>query len=191
MGRPAGPGRASSSSPPTAEPSTLATRPSSPPTACSSSPARWSSRWPKQSYDGKDGLEPARWPLAWEGAADGRSITFQLREGVTWHDGKPFTSADVAFSALEVWKPLQNLGRVVFKNLEAVETPDERTAVFRFSAPTPFQLIRNALPVVDLVCAEACLCAAPDITKNPANSGPDRHRSVQARRAHARANITC
>ena len=31
--------------------------------------------------------------------------TFKLREGVTWHDGKPFTSADVAFSALSVWKP--------------------------------------------------------------------------------------
>ena len=43
---------------------------------------------------------------------------------MTWHDGQPFTSADVAFSALQVWKPLQNLGRVVFKDLEAVDTPD-------------------------------------------------------------------
>ena len=43
--------------------------------------------------------------------------TFELREGVKWHDGKPFTSADVAFSALQVWKPLQNLGRTVFKDL--------------------------------------------------------------------------
>ena len=78
-------------------------------------------------------------------------MTFKLREGVTWHDGKPFTSADVAFSALQVWKPLQNLGRVVFANLEAVETPDEHTAVFKFSKPTPFQLIRNALPAVTSV----------------------------------------
>jgi peptide/nickel transport system substrate-binding protein len=28
----------------------------------------------------------------------GKSITFQLRHGVTWNDGKPFTSADVAFT---------------------------------------------------------------------------------------------
>ncbi|MDQ0471746.1 ABC transporter substrate-binding protein [Labrys wisconsinensis] len=121
----------------------------------------------EQSYDGKDGLSP-RLATAWEGAADGRSITFRLREGVTWHDGKPFTSADVAFSALEVWKPLQNLGRVVFKNLEAVETPDARTAVLRFSAPTPFQLIRNALPVVTSVLPRH-VYAGSDITKNPAN----------------------
>ena len=96
---------------------------------------------------GGEGLSP-RLATAWEGAADGRSVTFRLAEGVTWHDGKPFTSADVAFSALEIWKKLQNLGRVVLKDLEAVETPDARTAVFRFASPTPFQLIRNALPAL-------------------------------------------
>ena len=68
---------------------------------------------------GGDGLEP-RLATAWEGSPDGRTIRFTLREGVTWHDGRPFGSADVAFSALQVWKPLQNLGREVFKHLEAV-----------------------------------------------------------------------
>jgi oligopeptide/dipeptide ABC transporter ATP-binding protein len=29
---------------------------------------------------------------------DGKSITFTLRHGVAWNDGKPFTSADVAFT---------------------------------------------------------------------------------------------
>src|SRR5688572_24109272 len=52
---------------------------------------------------GGDGLAP-RLATAWEGSPDGRSIRFTLREGVTWHDGKPFTPADVAFSALQVWK---------------------------------------------------------------------------------------
>ena len=51
------------------------------------------------SFTGADGLEP-RLATAWEGSADGLSVTFKLRDGVTWHDGKPFTSADVAFSAL-------------------------------------------------------------------------------------------
>lgn len=121
----------------------------------------------EQSYDGKDGLSP-RLATAWEGSADGLTATFKLREGVTWHDGKPFTSADVAFSALEVWKKLQNLGRVVFKNLESVETPDDHTAVFKFSQPTPFQLIRNALPVVTSVVPKH-LYEGTDIAKNPAN----------------------
>jgi len=120
-------------------------------------------------YDGADHLSP-RLALSWEGAADGLSITFKLREGVTWHDGKPFTSADVAFSALEVWKPLQNLGRSIFANLKAVDTPDDHTAVFKFSKPTPIQLIRNALPAVTAVLpkhifAGTDLKAAPTIDK--------------------------
>ncbi|MET3926073.1 ABC transporter substrate-binding protein [Devosia sp. 2618] len=120
------------------------------------------------SFDGVDGLAP-RLATSWEGSEDGLSATFKLREGVTWHDGKPFTSADVAFSALQVWKPLQNLGRLVFANLEAVDTPDDLTAVFRFSQPTPFQLIRNALPAVTSVIAKH-LFDGTDIATNPANN---------------------
>lgn len=119
------------------------------------------------SFSGADGLEP-RLATAWEGSADGLSVTFKLRDGVTWHDGKPFSSADVAFSALEIWKKLQNLGRSVFANLETVDTPDALTAIFRFSKPTPFQLIRNALPVVTSVVPKH-LYEGTDIATNPAN----------------------
>ena len=121
--------------------------------------------------------------------ADGRSVRFTLREGVTWHDGKPFTSADVAFSAMQVWKPLQNLGRVVFKDLEAVETPDAQTAIFRFSAPTPFQLIRNALPALTSVRAEAPLRGHRH-QRQPGQHEARRHRAVPLRRAPARASST-
>lgn len=114
-----------------------------------------------------DGLKPLL-AQSWTGSDDGLSVTFKLREGVSWHDGKPFTSADVAFSAIEVWKKLQNLGRSVFKNLESVDTPDAQTAIFRFAQPTPFQLIRNALPVVTSVLPKH-LYEGTDIAKNPAN----------------------
>ncbi|TPI17669.1 ABC transporter substrate-binding protein [Mesorhizobium sp. B4-1-1] len=122
------------------------------------------------SFDGKDGLEP-RLALSWEGAADGLSVTFKLRDGVKWHDGKPFTSADVAFSALQIWKPLQNLGRTVFKDLEAVDTPDDLTAIFKFAKPTPFQLIRNALPALSSVVPKH-LYEVGKIEDNPANNAP-------------------
>ena len=105
----------------------------------------------------------------WQGSADGHSIAFKLRPGVKFHDGKPFTAADVAFSALEVWKPMQNFGRIVFKNLTAVDTPDETTAVFRFSAPTPLQLIENALPALTSVLPKH-LFARTDIANNPHNA---------------------
>ena len=67
-----------------------------------------------------------------------------------------------------MWKKLQNLGRVVFADLEAVETPDARTAVFRFAQPTPFQLLRNALPARTAGLPKH-LCAGTDIMANPAN----------------------
>ncbi|MDX8464960.1 ABC transporter substrate-binding protein [Mesorhizobium sp. VK23B] len=122
------------------------------------------------SFDGNDGLEP-RLALSWEGAADGLSVTFKLRDGVKWHDGKPFTSADVAFSALQIWKPLQNLGRTVFKDLAAVDTPDDLTAVFKFAKPTPFQLIRNALPALSSVVPKH-VYEVGKIEDNPANNAP-------------------
>ena len=105
---------------------------------------------------------------AWEGSADGRSITFTLRDGVTWHDGRPFSAADVAFCATELWAKRQNLGRVVFKDLEGVDTPDQRTAVFRFRKPTPLQLIENALPALTAVVPKH-LYEGVDIDQNPHN----------------------
>jgi peptide/nickel transport system substrate-binding protein len=148
----------------------------------------------EMSYTGQDMLEP-RLATSWTGSADGRSVTFTLREGVTWHDGKPFSSADVAFSALEVWKKLQNLGRDVFKDLEAVDTPDAKTAIFRFAKPTPFSLIRNSLPALTSVLPKH-LYEGTDINTNPANqklvgTGPFRfteHQQGQFYRLDRNAN---
>lgn len=119
----------------------------------------------EMSFDG-----PPRPVLAtsWQGSADGLSFTFNLRKNVSFHDGEPFTSADVAFSALQVWKPLQNLGQVVFANLATVDTPDKHTAIFRFSKPTPPQLIENALPALTSVLPKH-LYDGTDIANNPHN----------------------
>jgi peptide/nickel transport system substrate-binding protein len=125
---------------------------------------------PLAEMDYNTGLRPVL-ATGWKGSDDGLRITFTLRDGVTWHDGKPFTSADVAFSAMKVWKPMQNLGRAIFADLEAVDTPDKLTAVFRFSKPTPLQLIENALPAVSSVLPKH-LYDGTDIANNQYNAAP-------------------
>ncbi|MNY65288.1 Bacterial extracellular solute-binding protein, family 5 [compost metagenome] len=63
-------------------------------------------------------------------------VTFKLRSGVLWHDGQPFTSADVAFSVMEVWKKYSSRGRSAFPNVQSVDTPDPLTAVWNLSRPS-------------------------------------------------------
>lgn len=82
---------------------------------------------------------------SWKSAPDGKTITFKLREGVSWHDGKPFTSADVQYTAMEMWKKHLNYGSTLQMYLDAVDTPDAHTAVFRYSRPMPLDLLLRAL----------------------------------------------
>jgi len=42
---------------------------------------------------------------SWEVSRDGLSYTFKLKRGVKWHDGKPFTARDVAFTFYSVLDP--------------------------------------------------------------------------------------
>src|SRR3712207_4364356 len=63
---------------------------------------------------------------SWEAASDGKTVTFKLRQGVTWHDGRPFTAADVQFTAMEMWKKHLNYGTQLQQYLEAVDTPEDR-----------------------------------------------------------------
>ena len=42
---------------------------------------------------------------SWETSRDGLTYTFKLKKGVSWHDGKPFTARDVAFTFYSVLDP--------------------------------------------------------------------------------------
>lgn len=82
----------------------------------------------------------AQLATSWTISPDGLRYTFKLREGVTWHDGKPFTSADVAFSVLRL-KAGHPRGRSTFSNVTAVNTPDPLTAEIVLSQPAPFLMV--------------------------------------------------
>jgi len=107
---------------------------------------------------------------AWQLSEDQRSLTLNLREGVKWHDRRPFTSGDVAFSALQIWRKYHSRGRATFANLLAVDTPDPLTAVLRFSKPAPY--ILSALASNESQVVPRHLYADKDVLTNPANNKP-------------------
>ena len=61
-------------------------------------------------------------------SADGKTVTFNLQKGVSWHDGEPFTSADVQFTVMEVLSKVHPRGPNSFREVVSIDTPDEHTA---------------------------------------------------------------
>ena len=74
-----------------------------------------------------------RLALSWE-ATDDLTWTFTLRDGVTFHDGSPFTSADVKASLERVIAQEGPLAPL-WEPVTAVETPDPLTVVIRTGSP--------------------------------------------------------
>lgn len=65
---------------------------------------------------------------------------FKLREGVTFHDGSPFTSADVAFTIARIQgflNPPSGGFKEYVKGIIAVETPNPLTVIFETAASEP------------------------------------------------------
>ncbi|WP_407309784.1 ABC transporter substrate-binding protein [Pseudomonas sp. nanlin1] len=119
-------------------------------------------------YD--DQLQPrAVLATEWSVADDGLSYHFNLRRNVKWHDGQPFTSADVAFS-LDLIKRYHPRGSATFANLIGVDTPDDFTAIVRLSKPAPY-LIRGFAGGETPILPRH-LYAAGDPLSNPHNNAP-------------------
>ncbi|MFI5246288.1 MAG: ABC transporter substrate-binding protein, partial [Gemmatimonadales bacterium] len=80
---------------------------------------------------------------SWSFSADGRELTFRLVSGLRWHDGKPTTSRDVAFTLLAARDPRTGYARAGdLASLDTVTTPDDSTAVLRFgTAQSGFPLV--------------------------------------------------
>ena len=106
---------------------------------------------------------------SWKISEDGLIYTFNLVKNATWHDGKPFTSADVKFTLAEVLGKLHPRGAVVLKVVESIDTPNPHTVVLKLKFPYD--------PLMKFLGNEGFIIArhiyeGTDILKNPANQKP-------------------
>jgi peptide/nickel transport system substrate-binding protein len=76
---------------------------------------------------------------AWSICEDGLEYRFELRRNIRWHDGAPFTAADVVYS-LELLKSAHPRGRTTFANVETVRAVDDHHVVVRLTRPAPYIL---------------------------------------------------
>ncbi|HZT89492.1 MAG TPA: ABC transporter substrate-binding protein [Stellaceae bacterium] len=79
---------------------------------------------------------------SWEWNEDGTELTFKLRHGVKWHDGKPFTAADVKCTwDLLTGKAKERLRinprKEWYHNLDNVSTNGDHEATFHLKRPQP------------------------------------------------------
>lgn len=72
----------------------------------------------------------------WEYNEEGTELTLTLREGVTFHDGSPFTSADVQASLERILdEETGAVGRSFVVSIAEIATPDDHTVVLGLSEP--------------------------------------------------------
>lgn len=113
-------------------------------------------------------LEP-RLATEWSFSEDGLAITFNLRDDVTFHHGRDFTSEDVSYTfewVLDEENAARN--RPLYTDITSIETPDPYTVVFNLSEPNAFLLNNIArMPIVP-----ADLGDDQDFASNPVGTGP-------------------
>ena len=108
---------------------------------------------------------------SWTITPDGLVYTFKLRSGVTWHDGKPFSSADVKYTFDEILGKFHPRSAALIKRMKSIEAPDANTLVVTLSAPyAPLLLQLNVFEAP--ILAKHVYDGQGDVTKNPANLKP-------------------
>jgi peptide/nickel transport system substrate-binding protein len=112
---------------------------------------------------------------SYEISADGKTVTFKLRKNVRWHDGKPFTSADVKFTILEVLKKVHPRGPNSFREVSRIDTPDDHTAIFHLDNPAPYMMRSFSAyesPMVPMHLLEGQDVKSASLANNPVGTGP-------------------
>jgi peptide/nickel transport system substrate-binding protein len=86
---------------------------------------------------------------SWTISEDKKTYTFKVRQNATWHDGSPFSSADIKATYDRLRNPptgVVSTRRATFADIESIDTPDPATVVFKLLAVNPAMLEHFASP---------------------------------------------
>lgn len=92
-------------------------------------------------YSGLTRLDPNMTPqpelaISWTAAPDAKAFTFRLRPGVTFHDGSPFTAADVVATFKAILDPAtKSPARSVLDMIADIAAVDPGTVLFTLNVP--------------------------------------------------------
>jgi peptide/nickel transport system substrate-binding protein len=106
---------------------------------------------------------------SWSFQDDGKSLLLKLRAGATFHDGKPITSEDVAFSIMTI--KANHPFQAMFEPVERVDTPTPLIAVIRMSKPHPAILLAMAPPFAPII-PKHVFGDGTDVKAHPKNNLP-------------------
>jgi peptide/nickel transport system substrate-binding protein len=106
---------------------------------------------------------------SWEVSEDGLTWTFDLRDGVKWHNGRDFIAEDVVYSYNRIIdEELANAYR--FESVESVTAPDPDTVEIEVSRPTP-NLLANIGAFKGMAIVAEENVADGSITREPIGTG--------------------
>jgi peptide/nickel transport system substrate-binding protein len=108
---------------------------------------------------------------SYDWSSDGKSITFHLRDNVTWTDGKPFSAADVAFTYNLIRKnPGLNTTGIA---IDSATATNKDTVVLTFPEPSFSQLFNIAsVPIVSEHIWSKVSDPSTYADANPVGTGP-------------------
>ena len=106
---------------------------------------------------------------SWSFQDDGKSLLLKIRSGATFHDGKPITSEDVAFSIMTI--KANHPFQAMFAPVERVDTPTPNIAVIRMSQSHPAILLAMA-PAFCPIIPKHVYGDGVDIRTHPKNNLP-------------------
>ncbi|MFA5353109.1 MAG: peptide-binding protein [Thermodesulfovibrionales bacterium] len=112
---------------------------------------------------------------SWDVSPDGLTITFHLRKGVKWHDGKEFSSDDVLFTYTTVTSPKTPTPySSVYGPVERVEAPDRYTFRVIYKEPYAPALESWGMGIIPQHVLEGKDIGSPELNRNPVGTGPYR-----------------